>query len=84
MNKLIIVPIFLLLGGCLGMEKPVEASTPPIVPGCPDAIKSLPAYSQAFQRQAAGEMRAAGPNAAWPRLVSDWGYWRQKIRALCK
>jgi hypothetical protein len=79
-----------LLGGCnstpgtslfpTSYNAPATSAAPA---KCPADIASLPAYSQAMQRQVAREMRAAG-GAAWPRMVSDWIYARQTIRHECK
>jgi len=86
MKRITVVLLAISLGGCFGTgsEKPEAAAAVVPAPKCPERVAELPEYAQSLQRQVAGEMRAAGPNAAWPRLVSDWIYKRQQIRSLCK
>lgn len=90
MRKTVALLTLLALGGCNDAAALRQSlAVPPIAPQaapalkCPPDVAALPTYSGALQRQVAGEMRTAG-GAVWPRLVSDWVYKRQQIRALCK
>ena len=42
---------------------------------------SLMDYDRAYQRRVADEVRMASPEAAWPRLLEDYGLVRAELRA---